>query len=86
MREAAFEYRDIKQLHIEILSYKDDASIQCEAALKKISSLLDKYVAGQKRFRSLLFDFLMQLSCLFFRSQDFDFLNMILWCKVGAEH
>lgn len=74
MREAAFEYRDIKQLHIEILSYKDDASIQCEAALKKISSLLDKYVAGQKRFRSLLFDFLIQLSCLFLEVRTLIFL------------
>lgn len=43
MREAAFEYRDIKQLHTEISSYEDDGSMPCEAALRKISNLLDKY-------------------------------------------
>ncbi|XP_077218025.1 INCREASED PETAL GROWTH ANISOTROPY 1-like protein 2 isoform X2 [Tasmannia lanceolata] len=42
MREAAFEYRDLKRLQIEISSYEDDASITCEAALKKMTSLLDK--------------------------------------------
>eukprot|EP00268_Persea_americana_P020151 TRINITY_DN2039_c1_g1_i11.p1 TRINITY_DN2039_c1_g1~~TRINITY_DN2039_c1_g1_i11.p1 ORF type:complete len:519 (+),score=144.97 TRINITY_DN2039_c1_g1_i11:240-1796(+) len=42
MREAAFEYRDIKQLHTEILSYDDDGSMPCEVALRKISNLLDK--------------------------------------------
>ncbi|XP_058076668.1 protein CHUP1, chloroplastic-like isoform X2 [Magnolia sinica] len=42
MREAAFEYRDLKRLQIEISSYEDDSSMPCEAALKKMASLLDK--------------------------------------------
>ena len=42
MREAAIEYRDLKLLEIEISSYKDDTTIQCAAALKKMAGLLDK--------------------------------------------
>ncbi|PRQ39678.1 hypothetical protein RchiOBHm_Chr4g0427871 [Rosa chinensis] len=42
MREAAIEYRDLKQLESEISSYKDDTTIQCAAALKKMAGLLDK--------------------------------------------
>ncbi|XP_062108884.1 INCREASED PETAL GROWTH ANISOTROPY 1-like protein 1 [Humulus lupulus] len=42
LREAAIEYRELKQLENEISSYKDDTDIPCAAALKKITSLLDK--------------------------------------------
>lgn len=42
MREAAIEYRELKLLESEILSYKDDLNIPCGAALKKMASLLDK--------------------------------------------
>ncbi|XP_050373342.1 protein CHUP1, chloroplastic [Argentina anserina] len=42
MREAAIEYRDLKLLESEICSYKDDTTIQCAAALKKMAGLLDK--------------------------------------------
>ncbi|XP_030508750.2 INCREASED PETAL GROWTH ANISOTROPY 1-like protein 1 [Cannabis sativa] len=42
LREAAIEYRELKQLENEIASYKDDTDIPCAAALKKITSLLDK--------------------------------------------
>ncbi|XP_077232673.1 INCREASED PETAL GROWTH ANISOTROPY 1-like protein 2 isoform X2 [Tasmannia lanceolata] len=42
MREAAFEYRDLKRLQFEISSYEDDPSVVCETALKKMTSLLDK--------------------------------------------
>jgi hypothetical protein len=42
MREAAIEYRELKLLETEISSYQDDTNIPCEAALKKMASLLDK--------------------------------------------
>ncbi|KAF3456432.1 hypothetical protein FNV43_RR01082 [Rhamnella rubrinervis] len=42
MREAAVEYRELRLLEKEISSFKDDTSIPCTAALKKITSLLDK--------------------------------------------
>ncbi|KAL6188363.1 hypothetical protein ACLB2K_039756 [Fragaria x ananassa] len=42
MREAAIEYRELKLLESEISSYKDDTTIQCAAALKKMADLLDK--------------------------------------------
>lgn len=42
MREAAIEYRDLKLLECEISSYRDDTTIQCAAALKKMAGLLDK--------------------------------------------
>lgn len=42
MREAAIEYRELKLLEKEISSFKDDTSIPCAAALKKIANLLDK--------------------------------------------
>lgn len=45
MREAAVEYRSLKLLESEVSSYKDDTDIPCELALKKMASLLDKYVA-----------------------------------------
>lgn len=42
MREAAVEYRDLKQLENEISSYRDDTNVPFAAALKKMASLLDK--------------------------------------------
>lgn len=42
MREAAIEYRALKLLENEISLYKDDTNSPCEAALKKMASLLDK--------------------------------------------
>ena len=43
MREAAVEYRALKLLESEVSSYKDNASIPCGVALKKMAGLLDKY-------------------------------------------
>ncbi|KAK3008814.1 hypothetical protein RJ639_013660 [Escallonia herrerae] len=42
MREAAIEYRSLKLLETEVLSYKDDVDVPCAVALKKMASLLDK--------------------------------------------
>ncbi|CAD5163388.1 unnamed protein product [Musa acuminata subsp. malaccensis] len=42
LREAAFEFRDLKRLEAEVSSFKDDVCLPCEATLKKISNLLDK--------------------------------------------
>lgn len=42
LREAAIEFRELKQLENEIGSHKDDSDIPCAAALKKTTSLLDK--------------------------------------------
>uniref|UniRef100_A0A7N0VAT7 Uncharacterized protein n=1 Tax=Kalanchoe fedtschenkoi TaxID=63787 RepID=A0A7N0VAT7_KALFE len=42
MREAAIEYRDLKLLENEILSYDIDAKLSCQSALKKMAGLLDK--------------------------------------------
>ncbi|XP_039128462.1 protein CHUP1, chloroplastic [Dioscorea cayenensis subsp. rotundata] len=42
LREAAFEYRDLKRLALESASFEDDTSMSCEATLKKITTLLDK--------------------------------------------
>ncbi|KAF8387605.1 hypothetical protein HHK36_026258 [Tetracentron sinense] len=44
LREAAIEYRDLKRLENEVSSFKDDTSMPCGAALKKMASLLDKYI------------------------------------------
>ncbi|GKU96077.1 hypothetical protein SLEP1_g9357 [Rubroshorea leprosula] len=53
MREAAFEYRDLKLLEHEISSYKDDPSIPCGVALKKMAGLLDKSEQSTKRLIKL---------------------------------
>lgn len=42
LREAACEYRDLKQVQAEVSFFKDDMSMPCDATLKKISNLLDK--------------------------------------------
>ncbi|XP_017218331.1 INCREASED PETAL GROWTH ANISOTROPY 1-like protein 1 isoform X1 [Daucus carota subsp. sativus] len=42
MREAAIEYRSLKLLETEVYSYKDDTTVPCGTALKKMAGLLDK--------------------------------------------
>eukprot|EP00249_Psilotum_nudum_P023447 c28876_g1_i1 orf=285-3560(-) len=42
LREAAFEYQDLKKLESEIGSYEDDPCLPCDIALKKMLSLLEK--------------------------------------------
>lgn len=42
LREAAFEYRDLKRLLAEVSSFEDEISLPCEATLKKATTLLDK--------------------------------------------
>lgn len=42
LREAAFEYRDLNRLLVEISSFQDNLSLSFEATLKKITALLDK--------------------------------------------
>ncbi|XP_057872631.1 protein CHUP1, chloroplastic isoform X1 [Cryptomeria japonica] len=42
LREAAFEYQDLKKLETEVTSFVDDAKLSCDAALKKMYSLLEK--------------------------------------------
>lgn len=46
MREAAVEYRELSLLETDISSYRDDASVSCAVALKKIANLLDKSERG----------------------------------------
>ncbi|XP_042457502.1 protein CHUP1, chloroplastic-like isoform X1 [Zingiber officinale] len=41
LREAAVEFRGLKQLEAHVHSLKDDSSLSCEVTLKKISNLLD---------------------------------------------
>lgn len=53
MREAAIEYRALKLLENEISLYKDDTNSPCEAALKKMASLLDKSERGIQRLIGL---------------------------------
>ncbi|GAB2280116.1 Protein chup1, chloroplastic [Dionaea muscipula] len=42
LREAAFEYQDLAKLEKQVTSYEDDPKVPCEAALKKMYSLLEK--------------------------------------------
>lgn len=44
LREAAFEYQDLVKLEKRVTSFVDDPKLSCEAALKKMYSLLEKYV------------------------------------------
>lgn len=55
LREAAFEYRDLKCVVTEVssLSVDDGSPTSCEATLRKISSLLDKLEKSMKRLLSL---------------------------------
>lgn len=42
LREASFEYQDLKRLEFEATSFEDDPRLPCEASLKKMLSLLEK--------------------------------------------
>ncbi|KAF9618218.1 hypothetical protein IFM89_000853 [Coptis chinensis] len=42
MREASFEYQDLIKLEKRVTSFVDDPKLPCEAALKKMYSLLEK--------------------------------------------
>uniref|UniRef100_A0ACD6A398 Uncharacterized protein n=1 Tax=Avena sativa TaxID=4498 RepID=A0ACD6A398_AVESA len=55
LREAAFEYRDLKCAVTEVssLSVDDGSPTSCEATMRKISSLLDKLEKSMKRLLSL---------------------------------
>ncbi|PKA54721.1 Protein CHUP1, chloroplastic [Apostasia shenzhenica] len=53
LREAAVEYRDLKQLQFEASSFVDDVSVPCEAMLKKITCLVDKLEKGIQRLIKL---------------------------------
>ncbi|XP_050216411.1 protein CHUP1, chloroplastic [Mercurialis annua] len=53
IREAAIEYRELKRLENELSSFKDDASIPCGTALKKMAVLLDKSEQGIERLIKL---------------------------------
>ena len=44
LREAAFEYQDLMKLEKKVCTFEDDPKLSCEAALKKMYSLLEKYV------------------------------------------
>lgn len=44
LREAAFEYQDLMKLEKGLSSLDDDPKLPCEAPLKKMYSLLEKYV------------------------------------------
>jgi len=43
LREAAFEYSDLKKLESEASSFRDDARQACGSVLKKMQTLLEKY-------------------------------------------
>lgn len=42
LREASFEYRDLKKLLQEVTVYEDKPELPCETALKKILKCLEK--------------------------------------------
>lgn len=42
LREASFEYRDLKKLLHEVTVYEDKPEVPCDAALKKILKCLEK--------------------------------------------
>eukprot|EP00252_Welwitschia_mirabilis_P027977 TRINITY_DN986_c0_g1_i1.p1 TRINITY_DN986_c0_g1~~TRINITY_DN986_c0_g1_i1.p1 ORF type:complete len:1032 (+),score=248.54 TRINITY_DN986_c0_g1_i1:716-3811(+) len=42
LREASFEYQDLKKLESEIAMFEDDPKFSCDTALKKMYSLLEK--------------------------------------------
>lgn len=42
LREAAFEYQDLMKLEKQVTTFVDDPKLPCEAALKKMYSLLEK--------------------------------------------
>lgn len=42
LREASFEYQDLMKLEKQVTTFIDDPKLSCEAALKKMYSLLEK--------------------------------------------
>lgn len=52
LREAAFGYRDLKKLDLEVSSFKDDTRTPCDIALKKMVALSEKYAAIFRAFSS----------------------------------
>ena len=42
LREAAFEYKNLKRFESEVSSYKDDLRLPCDIALKKTVVLSEK--------------------------------------------
>ncbi|MCO5591362.1 hypothetical protein L7F22_045344 [Adiantum nelumboides] len=42
LREASFEYQDLKKLAVKAVSFEDDLRLPCELSLKKMLSLLEK--------------------------------------------
>lgn len=51
LREAAFEYQDLLKLEKQVSSFVDDPKLPCEAALKKMYKLLEKYVYYKEQFK-----------------------------------
>lgn len=43
LREAAFEYQDLMKLEKQVSTFIDDPKLSCDAALRKMYSLLEKY-------------------------------------------
>jgi hypothetical protein len=42
IREAGFEYQDLLKLENKVASFTDDPRLDCEEALKKMYSMLEK--------------------------------------------
>ena len=53
LREAAFEYQDLKKLEKQVSNFVDDSSLACEPALKKMYKLLEKYVSKTHFLRTI---------------------------------
>ncbi|XP_020589044.1 protein CHUP1, chloroplastic isoform X1 [Phalaenopsis equestris] len=53
LREAAVEYRDIKQLYAEVSSITDDASQTCDIILRKIANLVERSERNVQRLINL---------------------------------
>lgn len=53
LREAAFEYQDLKKLEKQVSNFVDDSSLACEPALKKMYKLLEKYVSKTQFLRTI---------------------------------
>ncbi|KAH0461032.1 hypothetical protein IEQ34_008607 [Dendrobium chrysotoxum] len=53
LREAAVEYREIKQLYAEVSSFTDDASLTCEIILRKIANLVERSERNVQRLIKL---------------------------------
>ncbi|KAG2404714.1 Protein CHUP1-like protein [Vigna angularis] len=50
LREAAFEYLDLMKLENRVSTFIDDPHLPCEAALKKMYSLLEKFLVALYSF------------------------------------